>query len=504
MSGEIKIVGIAAQHEDSPESFISIASDFFVAFNNFLKAHDPAPLLQGAEAQRGGFATAAYAGAAYTSGVSSASSTSSSPSSSSSSSGINNNFMPLFTPIGGNAYAGPWVGSGTPQVYNSFSASTDANSGNNFPTFNTGPSTFTPSNVGASSSILGGTAPNYGTNTMQFGDALNHNPPSLFSSSIADSSFNYQASTLGHPPVPSSLASYSSPLSFSNGPVDFNPLSSSFMKSPASSMSSLTSSSSTSYPAVGEFAKLAQPSSITNLDSIKPYTIPPIQPLDNDIKFAPIHTPIFQANPISIAPSNAAPITSTQEPQASAEHNINSQELNTHVQHKKPSLFDGMQAFATKKPRSLFDGLDTFAAVVDAKNKAHQDKPAFASSGGGGDNSTDTTLGGDSESKFLAEVKSEKIVFEHFDDHHANSKGEKSPPPTNPKRALENSVKIKDTSTRRVYAFVNELGANEFGVLDEHLPNRYHGHRRSWEQLTQEMKNALQDARKTNEKGKIL
>ncbi len=44
----------------------------------------------------------------------------------------------------------------------------------------------------------------------------------------------------------------------------------------------------------------------------------------------------------------------------------------------------------------------------------------------------------------------------------------------------------------------------EFNVFDEHSENKFHGHVRTWEELTQEMKNALIRAKLVNIKGKIL
>ena len=80
-------------------------------------------------------------------------------------------------------------------------------------------------------------------------------------------------------------------------------------------------------------------------------------------------------------------------------------------------------------------------------------------------------------------------------------KGVSSPSPTNGQAALDNSVQIKLTSPRRVG--VDKVNG-EIVVLDQHLPARYHGHVRPWDDLTPKMKIALIDAGLVDKKGAIL
>ena len=75
----------------------------------------------------------------------------------------------------------------------------------------------------------------------------------------------------------------------------------------------------------------------------------------------------------------------------------------------------------------------------------------------------------------------------------------KSAAPKNGQASLDKSVCIKSTTTRRV-----SVDGNKFVVFDETLPGVFHGHVREWNQLTQNMKNALIDAGLANRRGKIL
>jgi hypothetical protein len=64
------------------------------------------------------------------------------------------------------------------------------------------------------------------------------------------------------------------------------------------------------------------------------------------------------------------------------------------------------------------------------------------------------------------------------------------------------SVQVKAASPRRVGV---DREANEFVVFDETHPGKsvYHGHVRTWQQLTPEMKNALIRAGRVTKSGKI-
>ncbi|MGY5207581.1 hypothetical protein [Nocardia gipuzkoensis] len=95
------------------------------------------------------------------------------------------------------------------------------------------------------------------------------------------------------------------------------------------------------------------------------------------------------------------------------------------------------------------------------------------------------------------------LKFEPSPKHGPQQRGNAAPEPTHPQETLERSVQIKETSSRRV-AYDPETG--EFDVFDETHNDSgiYHGHQRKWEELTQEMQNALVKAGVVNRKGKPL
>ncbi len=77
----------------------------------------------------------------------------------------------------------------------------------------------------------------------------------------------------------------------------------------------------------------------------------------------------------------------------------------------------------------------------------------------------------------------------------------KSKGPTNGQEALENSLQVKPASPRRIGI---DPDTNEFVVFDRTGGDVYHGHVRPWDKLHQDMKNALIEAKKVNNKSNIL
>lgn len=73
--------------------------------------------------------------------------------------------------------------------------------------------------------------------------------------------------------------------------------------------------------------------------------------------------------------------------------------------------------------------------------------------------------------------------------------------PSNPQKALNESIKIKDISDRRIAVDKN---TGDFVIFDKTIDNIYHSHVRTWNELTQEMKNLLINKGFVNRKGKIL
>lgn len=84
--------------------------------------------------------------------------------------------------------------------------------------------------------------------------------------------------------------------------------------------------------------------------------------------------------------------------------------------------------------------------------------------------------------------------------HHIINKGNtvKSAAPKNGQAALDNSVSVGSNTTRRI-----GISNNQFVVLDETSTGVFHGHVRSWNDLTQKMQNALKNANKVTKRGKI-
>jgi hypothetical protein len=77
----------------------------------------------------------------------------------------------------------------------------------------------------------------------------------------------------------------------------------------------------------------------------------------------------------------------------------------------------------------------------------------------------------------------------------------KSRAPTNGQDALDMSVQVKDTSPRRIGI---DYKAGEFSVFDQTSNGIFHGHVRSWKDLTAQMQNALRRAGMVDKKGNIL
>ncbi len=85
-------------------------------------------------------------------------------------------------------------------------------------------------------------------------------------------------------------------------------------------------------------------------------------------------------------------------------------------------------------------------------------------------------------------------------DYHNKGNSVKSAAPTNGQEALDKSVPIKPETTTRCVS----VDGNNFVVFDETSSGVFHGHIRTWSQLTDTMKNALVKSGLANRKGKIL
>lgn len=85
----------------------------------------------------------------------------------------------------------------------------------------------------------------------------------------------------------------------------------------------------------------------------------------------------------------------------------------------------------------------------------------------------------------------------------AGPRGVKSPAPRDGAAALRNSFRISGSAPRRIGV---DVANREFVVLDRTAKgqNLWHGHVRSWDGLTQQMRNVLIRNRITNARGKII
>ena len=90
--------------------------------------------------------------------------------------------------------------------------------------------------------------------------------------------------------------------------------------------------------------------------------------------------------------------------------------------------------------------------------------------------------------------KKKRIYTEYADYHHQNSKGGrlggKSPCPKDGQKILDNSLLIKENGFRKLETRVGIEG-DHFVVFSEQESGKFHGHTRSWKELTDEIQKAL-------------
>jgi hypothetical protein len=107
-----------------------------------------------------------------------------------------------------------------------------------------------------------------------------------------------------------------------------------------------------------------------------------------------------------------------------------------------------------------------------------------------------------SQRRFVPKGKSvgamRRLDYEASPKHGATARGRISKAPTNGQEALDTSVQVKATSPRRVGV---DPQTGEYVVFDQTSPGKFHGHVRTWNELTPEMKRALTDSGMTS-KGK--
>jgi hypothetical protein len=91
--------------------------------------------------------------------------------------------------------------------------------------------------------------------------------------------------------------------------------------------------------------------------------------------------------------------------------------------------------------------------------------------------------------------------FEPSPKHGPEKRGDASAGPKDGQTALDNSVQVKDSSPRRV-GVDRENG--QIIVLDQTSKGKFHGHVRSWKELSDQQRNALIKARLADKRGHIL
>jgi len=95
------------------------------------------------------------------------------------------------------------------------------------------------------------------------------------------------------------------------------------------------------------------------------------------------------------------------------------------------------------------------------------------------------------------------LKYEGSPKHHENAGPGIGDAPTNGQAALSNSLQVNATSPRRGGV---DPETGQIVVFDETHPGQgiYHGHVRTWDELTQEMKKALQRARLVYRRGRPI
>jgi hypothetical protein len=73
--------------------------------------------------------------------------------------------------------------------------------------------------------------------------------------------------------------------------------------------------------------------------------------------------------------------------------------------------------------------------------------------------------------------------------------------PINGQAALDLSLQVGANSTRRVGI---DYAQRQFAVFDEHAPGMFHGHVRTWDQLTHAMQSVLRRAGMVDSRGNIV
>ena len=94
-----------------------------------------------------------------------------------------------------------------------------------------------------------------------------------------------------------------------------------------------------------------------------------------------------------------------------------------------------------------------------------------------------------------------RLIYEASPKHGPTAKGSISAAPRNGQEALDLSTQVKPTSPRRVGI---DYESGQFNVFDQTSAGIFHGHVRTWNELTSEMQRALRQTGMVDSRGRIL
>jgi hypothetical protein len=94
-----------------------------------------------------------------------------------------------------------------------------------------------------------------------------------------------------------------------------------------------------------------------------------------------------------------------------------------------------------------------------------------------------------------------RLTYQASPYHGTVAVGAKSAGPLNGQAALDVSIQVSATSPRRVGV---DYGAQQFVVLDQTQVGVFHGHVRTWSELTTKMQHTLAEAGMADRRGNIL
>jgi len=100
-------------------------------------------------------------------------------------------------------------------------------------------------------------------------------------------------------------------------------------------------------------------------------------------------------------------------------------------------------------------------------------------------------------------TENDSPVKRHFEDnakHGPKRRGNASKAPANPQDVLDNSFELPGNTSRRIGI---DYKTYEFNVFDEHAPGKFHGHVRTYKELSPQMQSLLRKEGLVNKKGKI-